>query len=349
MVLDSAYNRRGGGGGGGNYPSDHPLLKLLVPNYAAGALLGKGGAMLTELKNSYGANIRLSGGNDYYPGTEERIVVITGEIDHVVDVNNLIMDKLHDPGRDNTMKNIEIDNDRASKVKIVLTDGAAGLLIGRGGINIKSIQEESKARISVAMPDRATVIGERVVTVSGNIDERTEACRQIVLKIAEEPSNMANGKTRYNSNSNNGDPYSQGGYDSNGMLPPFNTRQSNSSKPMSTYRGNSMASSQSYQSSKLLARVQVEVEIPNVFVGGVLGKQGSIVKEFVQRSGGAKFSFSEQTDDTDFRTLTITGDMDQTQMAYSLVNDRVDQLRRDHSAIQHWKFTIHSNIIQQQQ
>jgi len=231
------------------------------------------------------------------------------------------------------MKNIDIDGDRAGKVKIVLTDGAAGLLIGKGGSTIKAIQEDSQARISVAMPDRATVIGERIVTVSGNIDERSEACRQIIEKVACESSNMGNGKTRYNTSPANNDPYSSGGYDSNGMLPPFNTRQP---KPLSTYRGNAMASSSlSYQSSKLLARVTVEVEIPNVFVGGVLGSKGSIVKDFVQRSGGAKFSFSEQTDDTDFRTLTITGDMDQTQVAYSLVNDRVDQLRREHSAIQH--------------
>jgi len=229
------------------------------------------------------------------------------------------------------MKNIDIDGDRAGKVKIVLTDGAAGLLIGRGGATIKAIQEDSQARISVCMPDRATVLGERVVTVSGNIDERTDACREIIKKVACEASNMNNGKTRYNTNPANSDPYSSGGYDSNGMLPPFNTRQSKMS-----YRGNQMASSPpSYQSSKLVTRVQVEVDIPNIFVGGVLGSKGSIVKDFVQRSGGANFSFSEQTEDRDFRTLTITGDIDQTQVAYSLVQERVDQLKREHQSMQH--------------
>ena len=144
---------------------------------------------------------------------------------------------------------------------------------------------------------------------------------------------MNNGKTRYNTNPANSDPYSSGGYDSNGMLPPFNTRQSK----MSSYRGGQMAPSPpcSYQSSKLVTRVQVEVDIPNIFVGGVLGSKGSIVKDFVQRSGGANFSFSEQTEDRDFRTLTITGDIDQTQVAYSLVQDRVDQLKREHQSMQH--------------
>jgi len=330
MVLDSAYNRRGNNSyAGGN----DPLLKLLVPNYVAGALLGKGGTLLPDLKSDYQVDIRLSGGNDYYPGTDERIVVITGDADRICELNDLIMEKLHDPGRDSSMKNISIDSDRAEKVKIVLTDGAAGLLIGRGGSTIQGIQKESRACISVAMPERATVFGERVVTVSGNIDERTEACRQIIKKIAEEPTNMTNNKTQYSSNTN--DVYNNGGYDSNGMLPPFNTRQQTNSntKPMSTYRGNAMASSQSYpqqnQSSKLEARVEIQVDIPNGFVGGVLGQQGSIIKDFVKRSGGAKFRFSEQTDESEYRTLTMTGDMDQTQAAYSLVNDRIDQLRRE--------------------
>jgi len=328
MVLDSAYNNRRGNNSyaGGN----DPLLKLLVPNYVAGALLGKGGTLLPEMKSEYQVDIRLSGGNDYYPGTDERIVVITGDVNHIVDLNSHIMEKLHDPGRDSSMKNIDIDNERAQKVRIVLTDGAAGLLIGRGGATIKSIQEDSRARISVAMPDRATVFGERVVTVTGNIDERTEACRLIIEKISVEQSNMGNNKTQYTSNTDNA--YNNGGYDSNGMLPPFNTRQS---KPMSTYRGNAMASSQqSYQSSKLEARVEIQVDIPNGFVGGVLGQQGSIIKDFVKRSGGAKFRFSEQTDESEYRTLTMTGDLDQTQAAYSLVNERIDQLRREVS-LQH--------------
>ena len=75
---------------------------------------------------------------------QERIVVITGAIHNIIAINNLIIDKIHDPQRDSSMKMIDIDNDRASKVKIVLTDGAAGLLIGKGGETIQAIQQDNK-------------------------------------------------------------------------------------------------------------------------------------------------------------------------------------------------------------
>merc|ERR1712243_408916 len=76
---------------------------------------------------------------------------------------------------------------------------------------------------------------------------------------------------------------------------------------------------------KLPAKVEIQVEVPNVLVGPILGKGGSIIRDFNQRSGGARFKFSDKTDDEN-RTLTISGNLDQAYNAYSLVNERVEQL-----------------------
>jgi len=125
-------------------------------------------------------------------------------------------------------------------------------------------------------------------------------------------------------------------YDTASMASPFNNRQQLdnrnqfsvlSGNAMSAFRSNTNMTPPPYQiHNKLKAKVEVLVDVPDVLVGGVMGKQGSIIKDFVQRSGGAKFRFSDKTDDAD-RTLTITGDMDQAQMAYNLVCERVEQLK----------------------
>jgi len=320
----------------GNYP----LVKLLVPNYAAGAIIGKGGTCLHEIKEKFGGFVRLSAGREYYPGTEERVVVITGEVNQLIDINNLVMEKVRDPGRDSTMKNVPIDVERGKKVMIVLTTAAAGMLIGRSGATIKGIQEESKAKISVGMPDKASVPGEQVVTVSGSFDECSKACRQIIEKISVETGNMANTKTKYISG--NTDMYAthsiNTGYNA-GVLrneghisSSFDNRQQQDSRSqylpangMSSYqRVNNVGSSR-----KLKANVQIDVQVANVLVGAILGKQGSIIKDFVQRSGGARFKVLDRSDEDegDIRTLRITGSLDQTLLAYSLVNDRVEQLQ----------------------
>merc|ERR1719392_51853 len=111
-----------------NSGGNEPLLKLLVPNVAVGALIGKGGALLSELKSKCGGNIRISAAREYYPGTQERVVVLTGDINQITDLNNHVMENVQEK-----MKSFPSDGDYANNVKIVLTNDAAGLLIGRGG------------------------------------------------------------------------------------------------------------------------------------------------------------------------------------------------------------------------
>ena len=300
-----------------------PLLKLVVPNYVIGALIGKGGTVLKEMTSMYGGFLRLSSGGEFYPGTDERIVVITGDVNQVIDLNNHIMGKIADPGRDSTMKEVAIDEQRANMTKIILTDGAAGLLIGKGGLTIKAIQEESKAKVSVAMPDKVTVEGERMLTIRGSREERCLACKLVVKIVAEDPSNMANVKTKY---------YDPSSAMSLGMLSRHSSLSSRSfSDSRSRYSDDDRDRSSRGRSDrypgrlKLPVKVTADVMVPVQFVGGVLGKHGNVIKDIVARSGGARLRFEDQkSDDSDSQRLTITGSFDQVQMAYALVNDRVN-------------------------
>jgi len=97
---------------------------------------------------------------------------------------------------------------------------------------------------------------------------------------------------------------------------------------MAQYQRENDTGGQSYRKSSrntLKAKVEVTIEVPDVLVGPIMGKQGSIIKDFVQRSGGARFKFSDKSESAN-RTLTISGNMDQTHTAYDLVNERVEQL-----------------------
>jgi len=134
--------------------------------------------------------------------------------------------------------------------------------------------------------------------MSGSISERMEACSKIISKVAEHASNMANRRLKYESGNVTAN---DGGY---------NTGYEGSTKP------------------KLKARVQVEIDVPNEMVGGILGAKGSIVRDYVQRSG-ARFDFSEKSEAPD-RILTIKGDMGQINMAYSLVSNRLEELGKQH-------------------
>lgn len=59
------------------------FLKVLIPSYAAGSIIGKGGQTIVQLQKETGATIKLSKSKDFYPGTRARryyIVHITRSV-----------------------------------------------------------------------------------------------------------------------------------------------------------------------------------------------------------------------------------------------------------------------------
>lgn len=317
-----------------HYPGGtEPLVKLLVPTYVAGALIGKGGVVMNELRAQHGGNIRISATKEVYPGTSERVVVLTGETQQILSLNQHIMQKVEDPGRDGTLKKVAIDQRRAGQAKIVLTNGAAGLLIGKGGITIKTIQSQSQAYLSIAPTNEGPVLGERVLTVTGTMEQRVEAFNQIVAIIAMDSSNMANTSLRYPElHTTAGMMMNMArtqGTGRKGVMNGVSFEEQDlvdkiASKLTALRGGNGTKA-------KLEAEVQVTIEVPQALVGGILGKGGAIVKEFSKMSGGAKFKFAEKSEvaDTISRTLTITGNMDQAYQAYNMLNERVGQLEME--------------------
>jgi len=102
-----------------------PLVKLLVPNDAAGALIGKGGSNLGDLKSRYGASMRLSHNRELYPGTDERIVILTGEVSQIIDLHNYIIDKVAEARGTNRAR----DDHRGHQVKMILPNNTLVLLL----------------------------------------------------------------------------------------------------------------------------------------------------------------------------------------------------------------------------
>lgn len=341
---------------------NEPLLKLLVPNVIAGVLIGKGGGFLNELKSKFGAYIRISGNQEYYPGTEERVVVITGKVPEVIDMNNYILEKIEGKGEKPPNGRGDSRGDRGDKVKIVVTNLSAGMLIGRGGASIKAIQEECGVKIAIADSTAAHVDGERILTMSGNLEQRCAGCQQVIEKISEEPGNMANTKTKYldmginvglsdnrmNSSGNHqlnlshdSRPGQQQRNSFSGIFGNMEKRDlgnrlfsalsgANSLSGLHSERGMGMGGGvPKKRSHKFKSNVEVKLEIPDIMVGTLMGKNGQSIKDFVHRSG-ARFSFSnkdEFVEGTTDRTLTIKGNMDQVRIAYDLVHDKAEEFQ----------------------
>lgn len=55
-------------------------VKFLVPEYAAGAIIGKGGKNIYEYREKFDTYVKMSPGKEFFPNTEERVCLITRDI-----------------------------------------------------------------------------------------------------------------------------------------------------------------------------------------------------------------------------------------------------------------------------
>ena len=97
-------------------------LKLLIPSVAAGAIIGKGGETIAEVQKNVGARVKMSKANDFYPGTNERVCLITGSKEAITDVCCFLTEKVKEKPDPNAKPAIDFDNkvtaDRDKQMKV---------------------------------------------------------------------------------------------------------------------------------------------------------------------------------------------------------------------------------------
>ncbi|XP_065352754.1 RNA-binding protein Pasilla isoform X3 [Cloeon dipterum] len=166
-------------------------FKVLVPSIAAGAIIGKGGETIAHLQKDAGARVKMSKANDFYPGTSERVCLISGSIDAIMAVLIFIMEKIKEKPDPNAKPAIDFDNktaaEREKQVKILVPNSTAGMVIGKGGNFIKQIKEESGSYVQISQKAKDQSLQERCITVIGDIESNKVACSLILQKVVEDP------------------------------------------------------------------------------------------------------------------------------------------------------------------
>lgn len=171
------------------------FLKVLIPSYAAGSIIGKGGQTIVQLQKETGATIKLSKSKDFYPGTTERVCLIQGTVEALNGVHNFIAEKVREMPQ-NTQKTetvsilqpqTTVNPDRIKQAKLIVPNSTAGLIIGKGGATVKAVMEQSGAWVQLSQKPEGINLQERVVTISGEPEQNRKAVEIIVQKIQEDP------------------------------------------------------------------------------------------------------------------------------------------------------------------
>mmetsp|Transcript_29850 Transcript_29850/g.71741 ORF Transcript_29850/g.71741 Transcript_29850/m.71741 type:complete len:643 (+) Transcript_29850:195-2123(+) len=167
------------------YPS---AIKLLVSNNVAGSIIGRAGQTISEMQSRSSARIKLSQTGDYYPGTQDRVCLVQGKLENVKSAVGILLKRLYKLQEQQHSQQVAwlpqkgADDGQKTEfdfiVRLLVPSSCCGMIIGKGGANIKQMEETSgvsSIRLSPKdtadhSPSAASVVAgtlERVVTLTG--------------------------------------------------------------------------------------------------------------------------------------------------------------------------------------
>ncbi|KAG7567822.1 K Homology domain type 1 superfamily [Arabidopsis thaliana x Arabidopsis arenosa] len=172
--------------------------KIDIPNMRVGVIIGKGGETIKYLQLQSGAKIQVTRDMDADPNAATRTVDLTGTPDQISKAEQLITDVLQEAEAGNTAGSGGGGRRMggqagADQFVMKIPNNKVGLIIGKGGETIKSMQAKTGARIQVIPlhlpPGDPTP--ERTLQIDG-ITEQIEHAKQLVNEIISGENRMRN-------------------------------------------------------------------------------------------------------------------------------------------------------------
>ena len=310
--------------------------KFLVSNSAAGSVIGKGGVTITEFQTQSQSRIQLSKTKMYFPGTTDRVLLITGSVNAILTALHLMLSKLQleESGADPDA--VAVGGSGSIPVKIAVPNGVCGGLIGKGGSTVKGFIEDSGASIKIQNQDHCPPgVSDRMVTITADtLDQQLRAVALVITQVSEDPNyNVTSTMPVYNQPA----PLQPGlgpapagsmlpGFAGMGgmPMPPTMANLPPMPPPTQTVGGIPVIGALPVPAAPI-AQTTMAVGIPDEHIGALLGRGGGSLRE-IQNLCGARIQISGRNDfieDSRNRKVTISGSEQQVQYAQMLITQKV--------------------------
>jgi len=151
---------------------------LLIPNHAAGAIIGKHGVFTKQVSATTGCQLQISSPDQLFPGTDNRILLMGGNSENLEDCIGRVFKKIQQT----------CDRGGNFMVKLVVPNSSVSTVIGNGGQKIKRLSSATSCNISVS--SRVDGFLERIIRLQGSYDGVVNAAFQ-VCKLTQADPHMA--------------------------------------------------------------------------------------------------------------------------------------------------------------
>jgi len=172
-------------------------IELRIPNNMVGLVIGKGGENIHRMQAQTGATIQIAKESEMKPGDTVRSVWLKGSPSAVAEmkikVDEIINAKINPGGTQSQSqtqtttiapKTMIFQNPEfAYVIKLPIPNDKVGIIIGKGGMTVKSIQERTRASILIPTgpdEDNAQV---RTITVGADSQAQAETCQMEIYNV----------------------------------------------------------------------------------------------------------------------------------------------------------------------
>ncbi|CAF1121741.1 unnamed protein product [Adineta steineri] len=153
---------------------DYPL-RILVPSDSVGAIIGKQGSTVKQIKQTTHAKVDVS--KNESTNTQERVIVIRGQQENCIQACREVLRIMYEDAQNKNKANEIV-------LKVLAHNNFIGRIIGKGGNIINSIKKETDTNITVSSINELNSYNiERIITIKGELEQQIRALESIYTKL----------------------------------------------------------------------------------------------------------------------------------------------------------------------
>ena len=156
------------------------FVKFLLPNFLCGVIIGSAGGTVSRLMESTNTMIKFSPGRELYPGTSDRVCLVTGLIPNICEAVRMIFNTMTQSAKSDEVQ------ESLKRFRMIVSNIASGMVIGKAGSTIRSIQMECGVKMQITNKvDNA--LPERLLTINGETEGILSALEKILSHTLDDP------------------------------------------------------------------------------------------------------------------------------------------------------------------
>jgi far upstream element-binding protein len=177
---------------GGGY-----TIELRVPNHMVGLVIGKGGENIQRMQVQSGAHMQIAKESEMLPGETTRSITIRGAPEACAVLKAKVEETIN--SKNPTMPQQQVSTTTSGTrelehpvvIKVAVPNDKVGIVIGKGGITIKSIQERTRAQVQIPQAADEDNPAARTLSIGAYNMEDAEACQMEIYNVLQQHQQQA--------------------------------------------------------------------------------------------------------------------------------------------------------------